>query len=345
MAGRSRVLPARPDRAVRRAGSARWTLEVSVVALASLGVVLVHQRGLSLAGVDPYLSAVPVLLAVSAGVVALRLYPWPLRALAALARRLRGAVGFVALARSGRAAPGAALALVVLVLAVAVGGFAGTVNAGVAQARDSASTQQVGAHVRVAAATLPAEAVAAAAAVPGVEVVAAADHGGRLVNPATRNSLAVTVIAVDAAAYQEVLAALGVAVELPPELVSARPGGGPVPLLAPPSVARRDRLVLRVGDEELPVQVVGDLAGLPSLTRDPGWVLLPRQALAAPGPVDELLVGGAGADPQAVHDAVAAVAAEDVTTTSLAGHRARLETSGFNDGLTVVFVEIGRAHV
>jgi putative ABC transport system permease protein len=66
-------------------------------------------------------------------------------------------------------------------------------------------------------------------------------------------------------------------------------------------------------------------------------VLVPRQALPEPTPIDELLVGGSDIDTGALRDAVGGdSAAVEVTTRE--GRRAELEASGFNRGLTIVFV-------
>lgn len=337
------VVPVRRDLARRRSTPGRLTMELSVTLLAALGVALVHTRGLSRAGVDPYLSAVPVLLAVAAGLVALRLFPWPVRALAAVARRLPGAVGFVGLARAGRAAPGAALALLVLVLAVAVGGFAGAVTTGVVQARDAAAVQQVGAHVRVESEGLPEDAVRAVAAVPGVTGVVPVSRGGVLSDGAGRvrgaSIQGPLVVVVDTVAYQDLLVSLGVERRLPERVLSVSAGAATIPVLAGGPLAARDGLLLRRDGGEWPLEVVGDVAGLPGPDRNRSWLLVPRQALPDPGPAGELLVAGAGADPEQVGAAVAGlVGSAEVTVSSVAAARAALERAGFNGGLTLVFV-------
>jgi putative ABC transport system permease protein len=323
----------------------RVTAELSVMVLAGLGVVLLHQRGLQPAGVDPYLSAVPVLLATAAGIVALRLYPLPLRAVAAAARRLPGAVLLVGSAQAGRGPagrPGAggAAGLVVLVLAIVAGGFVGAVNAGVSAARDIGAVQQVGAHVRVSGQAIPEEAAARVAEVAGTRAVAVAGRDGAVLDRATGATLSdQEVFTVDTAAYQQVLDALGDAPRLPPELVSAAPGADPVPVLAASTLAGRTELTLRVGDRDHPVTVVGDVAGIPGLDPDFNWMVVPRQALADPGPVSELLVAGAEVDPDAVRAAVAGTTpGGDLRLSSIEGARADLEASGFNGGLTAVFV-------
>lgn len=321
-----------------RSSPFRLTVELVAVVLAALGVLLLHRRGLNLvAGTDPYLSAVPVLLAVAAGLLALRLYTPPLRAFGAMTARWRGAIGFLGLARAGRAAPVSALPLLVLVLAVAIGGFAGAVYASVAAARDAAAVEAVGADVRLVRDGLTEESVAAAAAVPSVDAVAAARHDG-LVRGGGRVIQGLFVVTLDAAAYQEILAAVEAPARLPEAIVSARPGTEPVPILADQQIAgRTDGLTVEVDQVEYPAEVVGDVADLPGLVEGERWVLVPRQALPEPTPIDELLVGGSDIDTGALRDAVGGdSAAVEVTTRE--GRRAELEASGFNRGLTIVFV-------
>jgi putative ABC transport system permease protein len=328
-----------------RSAPVRLTVELLVVLLAGLGVLLLHQRGLTgtsagstgPAAADPFLSAVPVLLGVAAGLVALRLYPWPLRLLGAMAARRRGAVSFLGLARAGRAAPATALPLLVLVLAVAVGGFAGAVYGSVAAARDAATVRAVGADYRVAAAGTTDAVVAEVGALPGVETVAVAGQSG-FVQLDGRPIQNVFVVTVDAPAYQRVLVAVGAPSRLPDRFVSARPGSGPLPVLGPPPEPDRE-FAIEVAGVAYPAEVIGGVGELPELAGGT-WVLVPRQALAEPPPVDELLVAGPDADPAAVRAVVgeaAGVDPEAVVVTSLAGERAELESSGFNRTLTLVF--------
>jgi putative ABC transport system permease protein len=327
-----------------RSAPARITVEVFAVMLAGLGVLLLNRRGLNLvAGTDPYLSAVPVLVAVAAGLVALRLYTPPLRAFGAMTAGRRGAVGFLGLARAGRSAPVSALPLVVLVLSVAVGGFAGAVYASVAAARDAAAVQAVGADARLVRAGLTEESVSAVAGVPGVEAVAAARHDG-LVRVGGSAVQGVFVVTLDAEVYQRILASIGAPGRLPDEIVAARPGDGPVPILADQQIAERaggltaaDALTVDIDFVEYEAEVVGDVAGLPEVVAGERWVLVPRQALPEPTAIDELLVSGSGIDPEALREAASGEAGA-VELTTLAGSRAELEAAGFNEGLTIVFV-------
>lgn len=321
-----------------RLSPARLTAEVLVVLLAGLGVWLLQRRGVNQAGVDPYLSAVPILVAVAAGLLALRLYPWPLRLFGAIAARRRGAVGFLAFARAGRAAPVTALPLVVLVLAVGLGGFAGAVYASVSAARDAAATRAVGADLRMRGEGLTAEAAAAVADVPGVSAVATLHRDGRVYEDGSGRVQAV-VLTIDAVAYQRVLAAIGAPDRLPDPVVAARPGTAPVPVLAGAPVTEEagTTLTIQVGGNEIAAEVVGGVEGLPRLIDGERWILIPGAALPEPVGVDELLVSGAGMDADAVLDAVGGDAYA-ITVMTREAYRTGLDASEFNRGLNLALV-------
>jgi len=223
------------------------------------------------------------------------------------------------------------------VLAVALGGFAGAVSGSVAAARDAAAVRAVGADFRVTATGTSDAVVAEVGALPGVEAVAAAGRAG-FVQIDGRSQQNVFVVTVDAPGYQRILSAVGAPARLPDRFVSARPGGGPVPVLGPPPEPGRE-FGIEFDGAAYPAEVIGGVGGLPELSGGT-WVLVPRQALAEPPPVDELLIAGPDADIAAVRAVVGEAAGEDpaaVVVTSLAGERAALESSGFNRTLTLVF--------
>ena len=86
----------------------RVVLEAAVVLLAVLAVTTVRSRGAVIASgrTDWYAAVTPVLVALAAAVVALRLLPWPVRRLAGVAERGRGLVAFVGLTRAARTGAG-----------------------------------------------------------------------------------------------------------------------------------------------------------------------------------------------------------------------------------------------
>ncbi|WP_093878842.1 FtsX-like permease family protein [Streptomyces sp. TLI_105] len=139
--GRDDLLTARPSRR-------RTVLELTLLVLAVGAVASLRLRGTDDSG-DHLVSAAPVLVGLIAAMVLVRVYPLPLRWLARPARRLRGAVGPLALARAGRASSSGALPLLALVLALTTAAFGGSVLAGVADARDRAALLATGADARI----------------------------------------------------------------------------------------------------------------------------------------------------------------------------------------------------
>lgn len=143
----------RHDLVVQRVSPRRLGAEIALVALAVSGAVLLRQRGFDASVVagasDPFLTAVPVLLALAASLVVLRLYPFPVRLLGRLATRRRGSVGFLGLSRAGRAAAGAAVPLVVLLVALSFSVFASVVLNSVRIEQEVVAWQEVGAETRV----------------------------------------------------------------------------------------------------------------------------------------------------------------------------------------------------
>jgi len=140
------------------------------------GIVVFREQGTAPgAGVNLYTSAAPVLVAIPAVVVVLRLYPLALRRLLRSCGHRRGAVAFLGLARADRIALTPALPAFALVVALSMAAFAGTV-------RDAGNGISPAAQ-------------RAAAAVPGVTHAA----GVLAVIWTTANDLQLTGIAVDPA--------------------------------------------------------------------------------------------------------------------------------------------------
>src|SRR5262249_43882477 len=124
-------------------------------------------------GVDFYTSTAPVLVAIPAVIIVLRIYPLILRGLLKGAARGRSVTGFLGLARAARTALTPALPAFALVLAITVAAFTGMVRDAVTHGEVSASWQTAGADVAIsdvaAAGSISAAAQHALAAVPGVE--------------------------------------------------------------------------------------------------------------------------------------------------------------------------------
>ncbi|MFE2290109.1 ABC transporter permease, partial [Streptomyces sp. NPDC059452] len=119
---------AREDMVSARPSRRRTVLELTLLVLAVGAVTALLRRGTSAeGGTDLLVSAAPVLVALIAALVLVRLYPLPLRLAARPMARLRGAIGFLSLARAGRAQGSGALPLLALLLALATAAFGGSV--------------------------------------------------------------------------------------------------------------------------------------------------------------------------------------------------------------------------
>lgn len=141
---------AREDMVSARPSRRRTVAELTLLVLAVGAVTALRRRGTSAeGGTDLLVSAAPVLVALIAALVLVRLYPLPLRLAARPMARLRGAIGFLSLARAGRSSAGGALPLLALLLALATAAFGGSVIAGIGDARDDAALASVGADARI----------------------------------------------------------------------------------------------------------------------------------------------------------------------------------------------------
>ncbi|MGX7677012.1 FtsX-like permease family protein [Plantactinospora sp. DSM 117369] len=299
----------RRDLVRHRPSVRRLTAELFVLLLAVLGVVLLQRRGLSQdSGVDPYLVSVPVLLAVAAALVALRLVPWPLRQVGRIAARARTVVPFVGLARAGRGAPVTVGPLAVLVVAIATGVFTSVVTSTVAEARDRVTDQEIGADARVIGSYSDQATADRLAALPGVSAVSplAVEVGQPLRSP-TPNLLGgrdlgqTQVLVVDGPSLARVLAASGVDVTVPAGLAAPGRIDGPVPALVSPEVAEAvgAGAVTEVQGRRYEFRVDRVASGFPGLAADVRrFVVLPWQALPVPQfqPIrsNQFLVAGDG---------------------------------------------------
>ena len=278
----------------------RVIVEVTAAAVAIGGIVIARtQTGM----VDLYASAAPVLVAVLAVIVILRLYQVLLRALARASARRRGVVGFVGLTRASAATVTFALPALTLVLAVTMASFTGMVKQAVANSEVEASWQMTGADVAVsgpraqniAASLISPSAVASMAEVPGVTRAAAV-----LVVPlSVAGGAVITGIVVDPASYAALVASSKVFPPVNPALLTAASGRDAVtPVLASPQAAAdlaapgNDSIFAQQGLPGLRVRITGELASTPALPGGGAFIVLPQSAIGAAHPVDLMLLNG-----------------------------------------------------
>ncbi|MEU8770584.1 ABC transporter permease [Streptomyces griseus] len=315
---------AREDMVSARPSRRRTVAELTLLVLAVGAVTALRRRGTSSdGGTDLLVSAAPVLVALIAALVLVRLYPLPLRLAARPMARLRGAIGFLSLARAGRSSAGGALPLLALLLALATAAFGGSVIAGIGDARDDAALAAVGADARISGVsertTLPDELVRTVRELDGVRAVAPlrVEHSVALPAPAAGDGAAdgdgtggaqdvgaATVVGVDPARYAELARATGL-----PAFPAARlkatgssaplPEGGSsgpervLPAIASPAVAARlggQPQYLDTLSGNFKVQIVGTTPRAASLTTE-NFLIVNSAALEERTPTTLLLTG------------------------------------------------------
>ena len=314
----------------RQRARVRLVVEVTAVAAAVAGVVVFRQQGVQAgAGVNLFTSAAPVLIAVPAVIVVLRVDPLVLRGLLRGYARRPGATAFLGLARAARTALTPALPAFVLVLALTVAAFAGMVRDAVTRGEVVASWQATGVDASLMAssqqatgAALSPAAVRALAAVSGVTHAAGVWQEGW----STPNGTRITGLAVDPAEYATLVAATQTFPAVPAGQLTAA-AGAPQPVLASPQAAAdlgTGPVTLTSGAAVRPVkvQLAGVLSGTPALPAGGEFVIMPLAAIHStatpPEPtaalVNELLLTGTGIDQPRLTAMANDVAPGSVTT-------------------------------
>ncbi|HEY9369619.1 ABC transporter permease, partial [Streptomyces sp.] len=318
---------ARDDLVDARPSRRRTVVELTLLVLAVGAVAALRRRGTGDAG-DHLVSAAPVLVALIAALVLVRLYPLPLRWAARPAARLRGAVGYLSLARAGRSSANGALPLLALLVALTTAAFGGSVLAGVADARDRAAVLATGADARISSPVewtrLPAGLDRAVRGSAGVKdaVPVQIEYGVSLPSKVTGSVEAknVTLVGVDPGAYARLARETGIGA-FPESLLKPTGTRGEgrdrvVPVIASPAIAERlgaDPYGIVAIAGEFKVKVVAVRTHTPAVP-DADFLLVDRAALTRSAPT-ALLVSArpGGLDPQALRGAVKAAGAQDFT--------------------------------
>ena len=282
LAGRNAVSePGRGSRVTRRLSPRRLVGETAVVVAAVAGAWLLRERGVSgassaieLTGADPIIAAVPALVGVAAGLLAMRIYPLPSRLLAALLAHRRDLLPVLAvrrIVRGGSSAP----VLLLLVATATLGAFAAATLAHLERAADLGAWQRLGAEYRITSTSLALPATFDESELPGVEASARASL--RSIGTSRGTSW---LLAVDLPAYRDVIAGTPAAADIPAELLSGEPADG-VPVIASTALGLRagDAITLNAG-REIQGRVVDVRGGFPGLPPGDAFVLAANEQLA-----------------------------------------------------------------
>ena len=301
---------ARPARRAVRGGG-RLVAEVTACAAAIAGIAIFRNQAPQPGqGIDLYTSAAPVLIAIPAVIVVLRLYPFLLRAMARASARRRGITGFLALRQAAQSALSLALPALTIVLALTVASFTGMVRDAVVGAETLASWQSTGGDVTIAATGqaavstgIGASAVRQVTAVPGVRRAATASvipwgvFGGSLV----------TGVAVDPASYAALVASeQGFSSFNPALLATSGRSVATVPVLASPQaiaeLGKPGTVTTLTGQDDMVTiraRIVGEISSTPALPGGGSFVILPVQVLhdlLGPPPVNLIMLTGSSID-------------------------------------------------
>ena len=319
-------LPRRRHRRRRWPWLPRVVFEVTACAAAIGGITVFRMQT---GATNLYASAAPVLVAVPAVIVALRLYQLVLRGLARASAQRRGVIGFLGLTRAAHAPVTLALTAITLVLALTMAAFTGMVRVAVVRGEIAASWQATGADVVVAAPdqlAISPSAVRAIAAVPGVQHAASV-----LTVPLTNGGgHVVEAIVVDPASYAALVASTEGFSPVRSALLTQTRGQGPIQVLASPQAAADlggpggSSFYALDGLPALRVQVSGELQSTPALPAGGAFIVLPVSAIrgvSEPPPVNLLLLTGPSIDMARLNAAVEATmpgaGAPVITTRSL----------------------------
>ncbi|MER7420178.1 FtsX-like permease family protein [Micromonospora peucetia] len=297
-----------------RPSARRLTVEAGLLLLAGIATVLLRRRGLTPGEVDPLLVSVPVLLAVAAAVVAMRVYPWPLRLVSRLAARARGSVAFLGTARAGRSV--VAVPLVVVVLAIATAAFCAVTAAGVEASRDRAASRMVPGDALILGDRIAPDTGAELERLPGVRAATPVlyEAGQRLAKDATGTDTrlgGVTVLLVDGPALARMVREADVEVAVPAALRTPVGEAGPLPAVVSPAVAAEladagldGSAFVTVQGQRYEFRVAERVENFPLLRADSSrfvilpWQSLPRRDYAAVP--TGFLVAGDGLDAEAL---------------------------------------------
>jgi putative ABC transport system permease protein len=246
---------------------------------------VLRRRGLTTGtwsgGIDPFLSAVPALLSVAAGLLILRILPYPLRLAGRVFARGRSAVPFVGVARASRQDAIAVLPLVIVLLAVAVIGFGSTVESSLTHAQRLATYESVGGDARADVLSMRPTVVDRVRHTPGVRqaVPAQTIDAARLLSQGQVID-ELTVVGVDLGAYRRMMAGTGVSIPASPKTKPGEPAPALFSRAASKDAANRDLGISTDYGQRLAIRNAGTVASFPAQLSDAAFVLVPADALS-----------------------------------------------------------------
>jgi putative ABC transport system permease protein len=301
----------------------RLVVEVTAAGGAIAGLAVLRGQGVPAAGgTNWFLTLAPVLAAIPAVLIMLRIYPLIIKVLLAVARRRAGATSYVALAASARTSLASTGPAFALVLALTLTAFAGMVTEGISAAQAAASWQTTGADAAIAPlgeGSLPVAALHAVSGVRGVQ------HAAEVWTEAWNapSGQQITAVAVNPAQYSALTAATPFPAIAPGTLTtSSRPvtSSTTIDVLASPAAAA----ALGAGTAQLTsinlmgpirVHITAIIAATPAEPGGGTFILMPLQTLPGPGgqpAPTRILLSGTGIDRAQLATAIKAILPGDI---------------------------------
>jgi putative ABC transport system permease protein len=293
----------RDDPPVFRVRPRRLVFEAMAVVIALAAAWLLRERGLTgqtaaggTRGFDPFLAATPVLVGLAVGLVIIRLFPLPVRGLGWVSARRRDLVPVLGLRSLGRHPSAGYLPLLILTLTMAIGTLSSILQVSVERSQVEVAWADVGADYRIETASgaaldpaLDPRAVTGAGAVAAGFVVRDA-----ALSTAPSNRASVTFEAIDAEAYDEVVAGSPVALGISglfvgsPTTTTAGSKDDPIPAIVStalpagsPRLADGDVFDLTIKGRPVTFRVVGRLDDFPGMARSGAFVVAPLASVVA----------------------------------------------------------------
>lgn len=322
----------RPDTGVRARHRYRWVAELAVLAVAAVSVYLLFAAGVqttsSGVGLDVLVAAAPLLLAAAACVVVFRLYPLPLRLLAARYRKGRSAVGFLGSLRALRDPTVGVAPVLAVVVGVSVAVFSAVTLSTLSDGIRTAAVSSVGADLRIDALGISDDDLAAVRKVHGVTAAARFQliHSTTVKIPNRPAPVSADIYVADVDALALVQKDVVDAVRIPAGMAAASPPAVLVSadlaadLVAAGGQIGTDSTGSAMSVDGAQVQVIGTADRLTGLGRSPTWVLGDASAgtpskLGNFRPTTMLVALEPGADVSSVIAGITAAMGRDISTT------------------------------
>lgn len=338
-----------PTRAQHRR---RLAIEIVVAVLAALaaaalisGALAGDRVGSSDSATSVLVILAPLLAAFAGCVLALRLFPLPLRALLARERRGRRLTGFLGAARALRESAAGVAPVLALLIGVSSATMSGVLLGSIQHEIDESSRTAVGADIQIGRADLSDQAIAGIAGVPGVAGVAPIGSVTRItIRGEGADHVTATVLTVDP---DEVAAVQDPAAPLVPaggDLTTA--GALPIVLSALTSSQLSGAGEVTVGRTSSTVAGVSALAAPPGITDV--WAVIDRARVsditrADPAVRNALVRLAPGADAAAVAGALRDVVGADATILTAATVRDELSQRTGTQAIRVALIAASAA--